>query len=132
MTSQEIKDMVTRTWELFCNGDLKSAFSNMSDDVSWLAPGHLPELSGLHEGKSGILKFMRKVGSVFPQGLKMEIRKTYCDGNTVVMELVDFGKVSNGKTYENDLCFVFEVNDGKIHRIREYSDTQKAADIILS
>ena len=87
-------------------------------------------MSGLHPGKGGIVDLMRKVSTVFPEGLSMEIIKTYCDGNTVVIELTDAGKVYNGKFYENELCFVFEVEDGKIRRIREYADTQRVKDIL--
>ena len=62
----------------------------------------------------------------------MEIRHAYCDGNVVVIELTDRGRASNGKSYENQLCRIFEVEEGKIHRIREYADTQKAQVIIFS
>src|SRR5205807_10262051 len=55
-----------------------------------------------------------------------EVRKVYCDGDTVIVELTNRGKVSNGKNYENEYCFVFELENDKIRRIREYVDTQKA------
>jgi ketosteroid isomerase-like protein len=130
MTPQETKELVVHTWQMFCRGDIKGAFANMSDDVVWLSPGNLPDLSGPHPGKAGIVELMRKVITVFPEGLGMEIRKTYCDGNSVIIELIDFGKVYNGKYYENELCFVFQVKDGKICEIREYGDTQKVSEII--
>jgi len=131
VTPQETRNLVVHTWQMFCKGDVRGAFANMSEDVSWLSPGDLPGLSGLHPGKAGIVEFMRTVGSIFPEGLSMEIRKTYCDGNTVIIELTDAGKVSNGRLYENELCFVFEVENGKICRIREYADTQKAKDVLF-
>jgi uncharacterized protein len=131
MTPQETKDMVIRTWQVFFDGDIKAAFANMSDDVTWLAPGNLPGLSGLHEGKDAIYKFMKNTVTHYPEGLTMEIRNAYCDGNVVIIELIDRGKVSNGRFYENDLCQIFEVENGKIRRIREYADTQKANAILF-
>ncbi|HEY6395649.1 MAG TPA: nuclear transport factor 2 family protein [Candidatus Binataceae bacterium] len=132
MTNQEKKDLVTRTWMAFGKGDIKGAFANMSDNVSWLVPGTTPGVSGLKLGKDAIVKFMSGVGSLFPQGLNSEIRKTYCEGDAVIIEMTNRGKVSNGKSYENEYCFVFELEDGKIRWIREYADTQKAKEILFS
>jgi uncharacterized protein len=132
MTAEEKKELVTRTWAAFGKGDIKAAFANMSDNVSWLVPGNTPGVSGLKRGKDEILKFMSGVGDIFPEGLQSEIRKAHCDGDTVIVELTNRGKVRNGKQYENEYCFVFELEDGKIRRIREYADTQKARDILFS
>ena len=132
MTNEEKKSLVTSTWTSFGKGDIKAAFANMSDNVSWLIPGNTPGVSGVKRGKDEILKFMSGVGQLFPEGLKSEINKTHCDGDTVILELTNRGKVSNGKNYENEYCFVFELEGGKIRRIREYVDTQKAKEILFS
>jgi ketosteroid isomerase-like protein len=132
MTSEQKKSFVTDTWAAFGKGDIKTAFANLSDNVSWLIPGTTPGVSGLKRGKDEILKFMSGVGQLFPEGLNSEIRKVYCDGDTVIVELTNRGKVSNGKTYENEYCFVFELEDDKIRRIREYVDTQRAKEILFS
>ena len=132
MTNEQKKELVTKTWTAFGKGDVKAAFANMSDSVSWLVPGSTPNVSGLKRGKDEILKFMAGVGNVFPEGLQSEIRRTYCDGDAVILELTNRGKVSNGKNYENEYCFIFELEDGKIRRIREYVDTQKAKEILFS
>ncbi len=50
----------------------------------------------------------------------------------MIVELTNRGKVSNGKNYENEYCFVFELENDKIRRIREYVDTQKAKEILFS
>src|ERR1700676_587097 len=132
MTSEQKKSFVTETWAAFGKGDMKTAFANLSDNVSWLIPGTTPGVSGLKRGKDEILKFMSGVGQLFPEGLKSEIRKAYCDGDTVILELTNRGKVSNAKNYENEYCFVFELENDKIRRIREYVDTQKAKEILFS
>src|SRR6516165_2747075 len=87
MTAEEKKDLVTRTWSAFGKGDIKGAFANMDDNVSWLVPGNAPGVAGLKKGKDEILKFMSGVGAVFPEGLKSEFRRIYCDGDTVIVEL---------------------------------------------
>jgi ketosteroid isomerase-like protein len=132
MSAEANKELVQKTWTAFGSGDIKTAFANMADNVSWLVPGNTPGVSGLKRGKDEILKFMAGVGQVFPEGLKSEINRAYADGNVVILELTNRGKVSNGKQYENEYCFVFELEDGKIRRIREYADTQKAKEILFS
>ncbi len=131
MSAEANKELVRKTWTAFAKGDIKTAFANMDDNVSWLVPGSGP-VSGVHRGKDAILKFMSGVGQVFPEGLQSEIKRAYADGDTVILELTNKGKVSNGKFYENEYCFVFELEHGKIRRIREYVDTQKANDILFS
>jgi len=123
------KEFVVSTWNAFVKGDLKAAFANMSDEISWLIPGNLSELSGLRKGKAEILNFARSASKIFPNGLKCEIRRVYGDGDTVIIELTNRGKLFNGKDYENEYCFVFEVENGKVRRVREYVDTQKVKDL---
>ncbi len=132
MTGEQKKELVTRTWAMFGKGDLSGAFANMSDNVSWLVPGDMPGVSGVKRGKKEILDFMKEVSGTFPAGLQSEIRKVHCDGDTVVVELTNRGKTNKGRNYENEYCFVFELEDGKIRRIREYVDTKRAHDILFA
>jgi ketosteroid isomerase-like protein len=132
MGAEENKRIAIETWSAMGKGQLDAAMANMSDNVSWLVPGTIPGVSGVKRGKEEIRKFMSGIGQVFPEGLQSEVRKSYVDGDTVILELVNRGKVANGKFYENDYCFVFEFEAGKIRRIREYVDTQKAKEILFS
>jgi ketosteroid isomerase-like protein len=124
--------MVKAAWSAFGNGDIKAAFGHMADNVSWLIPGSIAGVSGVKRGKDEIVKFMASVGAVMPEGMHSEITRAYADGDTVILEVSSKAKVINGKTYENEYCFVFEIENGKIRRIREYTDTQKAKDILFS
>lgn len=132
MSAEQNKEMVKATWTAFGNGDLQTAFGNIADNVSWLVPGSMPGVSGVKRGKDEILKFMSSVGAVMPEGMHSEVTRAYADGDSVVLELTSKAKVSNGKFYQNEYCFVFEIENGKIRRIREYTDTQKAKDILFS
>jgi ketosteroid isomerase-like protein len=44
--------------------------------------------------------------------------------NTVIVEHRLSATLPNGRPYVNDYCFVYEVRDGKVWRIREYMDTR--------
>jgi uncharacterized protein len=130
MSADTNKELVTKTWAAFVKGDISTAFANMSDEISWLIPGNLPNLSGLRKGKNAIIDFARNAAKIFPNGLQSEIHRTYCDGDTVILELTNRGKFANGRDYENEYCFVFEIENGKIRRVREYVDTQKVKELM--
>ena len=132
MSAEQNKEMVKATWTAFGKGDIKTAFGNMADNVSWLIPGNIPGVSGVKRGKDEIVKFMSSIGATLPEGMHAEITRAYADGDAVILEVTNKAKVSNGKSYENEYCFVFEIENGKIRRIREYTDTQKAKDILFT
>jgi ketosteroid isomerase-like protein len=125
MTAEQNAEVVRATWQDLLGGKVEAALANMSDEVSWLIPGNVPNVSGLKRGKEEVRKFVSGIGQAFPQGLKTEIRKTHLAGDTVIVELTNRGKAFNGKDYENEYCFVFELEGGKIRRIREYVDMHK-------
>jgi ketosteroid isomerase-like protein len=45
----------------------------------------------------------------------------------VCVESFSTGKTMDGKIYENDYCWVFEVSNGKIDAMREYMDSHYTA-----
>ncbi len=132
MSVEENKDLAVRTWQAFVKGDIKAAFANMSDDITWLIPGNIPTLSGLRKGKGSVLDFARAAAKVFPGGLQTEIKKVYGDGNTVIVEMTNRGRMAGDKPYENQYCFIFEIEGGKVRHVREYVDTQKVIDLLKS
>jgi uncharacterized protein len=125
MTAEQNAEFVRNTWQDLIGGKVEAALANMSDEVSWLIPGNIPNVSGVKRGKEEVRKFVAGIGQTFPQGLKTEIRKTFAAGDAVIVELTNRGKAFNGKDYENEYCFVFELEGGKIRRIREYVDMHK-------
>jgi ketosteroid isomerase-like protein len=39
--------------------------------------------------------------------------------------------LANGRPYDNDYCFIFELTDGRIRRVREYMDTHRSRLAVL-
>jgi uncharacterized protein len=129
MSAEANKELVTQTWRSFVKGDLKAVFANMSDEISWLIPGDIPNLSGLRKGKPALVDFARQAAKMFPQGLTSEIHRTYADGDTVILEMTNQGRFAGGNDYLNEYCFIFEIEAGKIRRVREYVDTKRVTDL---
>jgi ketosteroid isomerase-like protein len=133
MTAEQNKEMVTKTWRAFITGDLDTALANMSDEISWVIPGSLKGVSGLKRGKQAVRDFGSNISRAFPQGLNSEIAKVHAAGDdTVIIELTNHGKAANGKDYRNEYCFIFELENGKVRRVREYVDLLTVKETLLS
>jgi len=132
MTADQNKELVTKTWQAFVKGDIDTALANMSDEISWVIPGNLQGVSGLKRGKAAIREFGSGIGRAFPQGLNSQINRVHAAGDdTVVVELTNSGKAATGKDYRNEYCFVFELENGKIRRVREYVDLLTVKDTLM-
>jgi uncharacterized protein len=124
MDSEKNKRIVKETWDAFWRGDVEAGVANMSDDITWLAPGS-NKMSGLKVGKDAIRQFRFTELGVF-RDLKRNVVGLYGDGDTVVLEVKAEGHLRNGEPYENAGCVVWQLRDGKIAHVRQYVDTQKA------
>ena len=133
MSAEQNKELVTKTWRAFISGDLDTALANMSDEISWVIPGSLQGISGVKRGKAAVREFGSGVKRAFPQGLNSEIAKVHAAGDdTVIIELTNHGKAANGKDYRNEYCFVFELENGKIRRVREYVDLLTVKETLMA
>jgi ketosteroid isomerase-like protein len=126
MTIEGNKELVKRTWQTLLGGNPDAALANLTDDVTWFVTGTLKGVSGLKKGKEAVRAFVGSVAQAFPGGLETEIKNTYGEGDTVILELVNRGTSVRGKPYENEYCFIFDLAGGKIRAVREYVDLAKA------
>ena len=60
----------------------------------------------------------------FFAGADNNFRTVVAEGEVVVVEHRLSATLPNGRSYVNDYCFVYEVRDGLVWRIREYMDTR--------
>jgi uncharacterized protein len=132
MSTEQNAELVTTTWKAMMGGQIDTALANMSDEISWVVPGNLPNVSGLKRGKPAVKEFIGGIGKAFPGGLNSSISKVHTAGDTVIVELTNTGKAFNGKDYRNEYCFVFEIESGKIRRIREYVDMLTVKETLMS
>jgi uncharacterized protein len=116
MDRQQKIDFVRGIWEAFARGEMKKVFAAMPEDVTWKLPQ-----GGWVRGKQSILHLARASAGKL-KGYQTEIRRTHCDGNSVILEMTNRGTTPGGKRYTNDYCFIFDLEDGKIKAITEYTD----------
>ena len=133
MNAVSSKQLVVKAWEAFATRDPGRVRAVFAPDAEWLAPpGNATALAldGIHHlvGRDRIVEFLTSdFGHVFVADVSIDFRGLYADGDTVIIEERMQATLAHGGRYDNDYCFVFELENGLIKRVREYMDTQRGA-----
>lgn len=67
---------------------------------------------------------------VFPEGLKFTPLSMVGEGDKVAVEATSEGMHISGRVYSNEYHFLFEFQDGKLLRLKEYMDTERVTDVL--
>jgi len=133
------KPTVLALYSAYASRDAERISSLLHDDVVWTAPAGnatqvalglgRPEDAGSPRGandlnREAIVAFMAYNFTRFFGGVENSFRTVVAEDEVVVIEHRLSATLPNGRSYVNDYCFVYEVHNGKVWRIREYMDTR--------
>ena len=113
-------------------GDVDGAMAMLADDAVWWLIGTLPA-SGSHVGPEAIrTRLLAPFAPIWEggSGQTPDIRSVIADGEHVVLEITAQGTTGHGSRYENFYCYALRVRDGRIDRIRTYTDTGYALGVL--
>ena len=102
----------------------------LADSATWWVAGSFP-LSGT-KTKAQFGELMGGLGAKIDGGLRLTPLGITAEGDRVAVEAESYGKMKNGKTYQNQYHFLFQVRDGKIQAVKEYLDTIHGNDVLCS
>jgi ketosteroid isomerase-like protein len=88
--------------------------------------------AGVHGPRDVIVdEFLAPVRGIFEDGdPKSYVNTIFAKGNLVCVETNGRGKLRNGNEYNNLYCWVIEVKDGLVYRIREYMDSHYVMSVV--
>jgi ketosteroid isomerase-like protein len=138
MNAEDNKRAVMETWKAFATRDPATIAARFTEDAQWIAPpGNATALAlgaAKHPmEKADIVQFIsRDFGALFSRDIKVDFTGVYGEGDVVVVEQRFRATLSSGAPYDNDYCFVIELQDGLIRRMREYMDTAKGHRMIFA
>jgi len=138
MTAQNSKHVVLAAWQALASRDPQRIAAMFAEDAEWLAPANNATAAALNGvshmiGREQIVQSLgTDIWKLFTANVKVEFRGVYADGDIVVVEHRMQATLANGNTYDNDYCFVFEVENGLIRRVREYMDTARGHHMIFA
>jgi ketosteroid isomerase-like protein len=133
------KQTVLALYGAYATQDADKISGLLHDGVVWTAPAGnatqvalglgRPEDAGPPRGandldRDAIVTFMTYNFATFFGNAENDFRTVVAEGDVVVVEHRLSATLPNGRSYVNDYCFIYEVRDGKVWRIREYMDTR--------
>jgi hypothetical protein len=127
------KTVVIRYVEAARDGMSAVIRDSFAEDATWEYPGDLP-LSGTYRGIDAIVnEFLGGAAALMAPGagVVLELTNVVAEGDQVVAEWTSRATARNGGAYRNRNAGIFTVRDGKIVSVREYTDTQHVAQILL-
>ena len=135
----DAKQIVMALYGAYATGDAAKIAGLLHDEVVWTAPAGNATQVALGLGRPAdagpprgandldrdtIVAFMSYNFARFFGAAGNKFRTVAAEGDVVVVEHRLSATLPNGRPYVNDYCFVYEVRDGKVWRIREYMDTR--------
>jgi ketosteroid isomerase-like protein len=122
--TQANKALCERLFERFSAGDVPGVLDLMADDATWWLPGKPGQLPVVGtRSKAQIAKLFHAMESQLEGPLKMTVKSAIAEGDEVAMEVESLGRLTNGRTYNQEYHFRIVVRAGKISAVREYLDT---------
>jgi ketosteroid isomerase-like protein len=100
----------------------------LADDATYWTLGkpHLFAYCG-EKTREAICAYMASP-SIFPGGVEVSFGAVTAEGDRVAIEAETRGVLPDGRVYTNMYHYLFTFRDGKIVRVKEYLDTQSAAE----
>ena len=127
------KSIVRRYFDAIRSADLPALESLLDPEVRVWLPG-VGEVGGLVlEGRGPVIADFEQTHRQLYDRMEPEITSLTAEEDRVAAELRMRGRViRTGGRYENHYFFLFWIRDGRITRIHEHLDTQRAATTLIA
>tara|TARA_R110002049_G_scaffold53223_22_gene149050 strand:+ start:2784 stop:3203 length:420 start_codon:yes stop_codon:yes gene_type:complete len=126
--SESSKILVTRFFDALNRGDVDYIVNAYSPQGCVQTMGHTL-ISGVFN-RDQVADSVRGIFDVFPQGLNFTPTGMIAEGEKVAVEATSEGLHVSGQTYSNEYHFLFEFQDGKLLKLKEYMDTERVTDVL--
>jgi ketosteroid isomerase-like protein len=124
------RQFVSRIFAELSTGNSRPLIEALGDDVSWTVIGQTP-WSRTYRGKASVLKDLLSVlGTRLADRYRAHADRILVDGDYVVVQARGESTTKSGRPYNNEYCFVYRINDGRIVEVTEYLDTQLVVDAL--
>ncbi|HEX2561669.1 nuclear transport factor 2 family protein [Phenylobacterium sp.] len=128
MSPADSKALVVDAWKTFATRDPEAIARCFAPDAEWIAQAGNATAVALEMthhivGREVIAAFLAEGFRELLRDAQVQFTAIHADENRVVVEETTRATLPGGAPYENDYCFVFELEGGRIRRVREYMDT---------
>ena len=120
----ENKERIRHAFEEMSSGNSRPFVELLADDVTWTVMGRT-RWSGTYRGKTTVLTdLLGLLRSRLADRYRASAQRIIAEGDTVVAEVRGLATTTSGVPYNNEYCFIYRMQDGKIHEVTEYLDTE--------
>jgi uncharacterized protein len=121
------KAVVRKFWRAFSASRFDEALDLLDADATWWVAG-TTDISGTYT-KPQFSELVTGIAEGTDGGIQVTPTNFTAEGDRVAMEAESYGRLKNGKLYNNLYHFQHVLRDGKLVAIREYLDTQHVQDV---
>ena len=131
------KEAALAVWRAFATRDAERIRAVLTDDAEWRAPARNATAVALGVsdhmvGADAIVQFiLEDYPRLFSNGMRIEPISLTAEDERVVFEQRQSATLANGRDYALDYVFIFEMQGGRVRRIREYMDTKNGYDQVF-
>jgi ketosteroid isomerase-like protein len=130
MAIERNKQIASEFFSRFSANDIEGALDTMADDATWWIAGRPAStpVAGI-QSKTRIARIFYRMIEQTTDGLRMTVKGMTAEGDRVALELESYGKLKNGRIYNQEYHTLMVIRDGKISAVREYLDTQHVFEV---
>lgn len=128
--SEQSVEVVKRAYAAFADGDVPAVLAVFADDIEWHeAEGML--YGGVYRGGEAVVQNVFGPISQDVEGFAVTPEEFMAAGDTVavVVSYTGTGKAT-GKPLDLPVVHVWDIQDGKAVRFRQFADTVRFADVV--
>ena len=124
--------IIQTAFQALAGADPEEISSVFTEDAEWLSPpGNavavaLETTDHMVRRKAIVRFFAEELPRLFVRDVGVTFHGSHAEGGRATVEATMTATLADGNHYSNDYCFVFELREGLIHRVREYVDTARA------
>ncbi len=128
--SEQSVEVVKRAYAAFAEGDVPAVLGVFADDIEWHEAEGMP-YGGVHRGGEAIAQNVFGPISQDVEGFAVTPKEFMASGDTVavVVSYTGTGKAT-GKPLDLSVVHVWDLQDGKAVRFRQFIDTVKYAEVV--
>ncbi|MEU9100040.1 nuclear transport factor 2 family protein [Streptomyces sp. NPDC048361] len=132
------RSLIEVAFQALASNDPDRISAVFTEDAEWLSPpgnatvaalkliDHRLKVTSHMVGREAIVRFWAEdFPRLFVGDLGVTFHQFHADGERGIVEATVTAMLVNGNHHINDYCFVFELRNGLIHRVREYTDTAR-------
>jgi len=120
----ENKQLIQQMFEAMSAGNSRPFVELLADDVTWTVMGRT-RWSGTYRGKNVVLNdLLGQLRVRLADRYRASAQRVIAEGAIVVAEVRGIATTTAGVPYNNEYCFIYRMEDGKIREVTEYLDTE--------